>query len=134
MTKDTALLLDRSQDDFSLSRRIYSNWDYQLATSNDNVRDYETLNYSFQVIKDAFPTVKVEQVLDSLEPNVSYYTGEATDDYGIKKIDLVYYEQGNEENERILELNAPNTNFHNFYYTFPSRSQFRGGKNLCVLL
>jgi len=38
----------------------------------------------------------VTQVLDSLNPNVSYYTGNASDDYGLSKIELVYYEVGKE--------------------------------------
>ncbi|ASV32617.1 DUF4175 family protein [Maribacter cobaltidurans] len=129
IAKDTSLFFENRGDDFKLSKRIYSNWVYQLATSNTNIRDYETLSYSFQVVKDAYPTIKVQQVLDSLEPNVSYYSGEATDDYGLKKIDLVYYEQGKEEEEKILELNSPNNSFHQFYYTFPSGLQLEEGKN-----
>lgn len=128
VAKDTSLLFNNNGDDFSLSKRIYANWDYQLATSNANIREYETLNYSFQVIKDAYPTVKVEQVLDSLEPNISYYSGEATDDYGLKKIELVYYEQGSEQEEKILELSGPQSNFHPFYYTFPSGLNLEEGK------
>ncbi|RRQ50828.1 hypothetical protein DZC72_05590 [Maribacter algicola] len=128
VAKDTSLLFNINGDDFSLSKRIYSNWDYQLATSNANIQEYETLNYSFQVIKDAYPTVKVEQVLDSLEPNISYYSGEATDDYGLRKIELVYYEQGSEQVENILELSGPQSNFHPFYYTFPSGLNLEEGK------
>ncbi|PIB39399.1 phage holin family protein [Maribacter sp. 4G9] len=128
VAKDTSMLFHNDGDDFSLSKKIYANWDYQLATSNTNIREYETLHYSFQVIKDAYPTVKVEQVLDSLEPNVSYYSGEATDDYGLKKIELVYYEQGREQDEKFLELSGPQSNFHPFYYTFPSGLNLEEGK------
>ena len=128
VSKDTSMLFKNNGNDFNLSKRIYANWDYQLATSNSNIRDYETLHYSLQVVKDGYPTVKVEQVLDSLEPNVSYYSGEAIDDYGLKKIDLVYYEQGNEDAENVLELSGPKSNFHQFYYTFPSGLNLEEGK------
>ncbi|MDC6387838.1 hypothetical protein PP182_04055 [Maribacter sp. PR1] len=129
ITRDTSLVFNNEQNNFTLSKPIYSNLDYQLSTSNSNVRDYETLGYSFQVIKDGYPTIKVEQVLDSLEPNISYYSGEATDDYGLRKVELIYYEQGNEEIKKALDLNKPQSNFHQFYYTFPSGLNLEEGKN-----
>lgn len=129
ITKDTSLLFGNEKDAFKLSRKIYASLEYQLTTSNDNVREYETLDYSIQVIKDAYPAVKVAQVLDSLEPNISYYSGEATDDYGVKKIDLIYYEQGDEEHSKVLAIDNPQSSFHQFYYTFPSGLNLEEGKN-----
>ena len=41
------------------------------------------------IIKDAYPTIKVEQVLDSLNPNISYFIGESSDDYRLKDIKLI---------------------------------------------
>lgn len=128
ITKDTSLQFVKSEDAFELSKRVYSDLSYQLTTSNANTKDYEKLDYNFKVIKDGFPTVKVTQVLDSLNPNVSYYSGEATDDYGLTRIDLVYFEQGNDNSKETINLNRPNSGFSQFYYTFPSGLQLDASK------
>ena len=120
ISKDTSLVFSKNENDFELSKRIYSNLRYQLTTSNENIKAHEKLDYSFQVIKDAYPTVKVVQVIDSLNPNVSYYSGEATDDYGLQKIDLVYYSNDNAEDKKVMSLISPKESFSRFYYTFPS--------------
>lgn len=129
ITKDTSLSFQKDEDLFTLSKNIYSDFNYQLTTSNANAKDYEKLDYNFNVIKDAYPTVKVVQVLDSLDPNVSYYSGEAADDYGVAKIDLVYFENGDEKSKKKIHLGTPNSGFSQFYYTFPSGLELDSSKN-----
>jgi len=112
-------LFIKTEDSFTLSKRIFADVDYELATSNSNIKDYERLGYLFTVIRDAYPSLRVNQVLDSLNPNVSYYVGEATDDYQLSTVRLVYYMKG-EEDRKVLVLSSPNLNYDKFYYTFPS--------------
>jgi len=126
---DTVLQFNKQANDFSFSKMVYSNFPYQLTTSNENAANYEKLDYSLKIIKDGYPNIKVAQLLDSLEPNVSYYTGEASDDYGIKRIDLVYYERGKEKEEKRVNITMPNNGFSQFYYTYPSGLEIEAGKN-----
>ncbi|WP_300026866.1 hypothetical protein [uncultured Maribacter sp.] len=128
-TKDTMLSFSKEHNNFTLARRIYDNFNYELTTTNENVQEYERLAYNFKVIKDAYPTIKVNQILDSLNPNVSYYTGSATDDYGLRKIDIVYFEVGNEASKKNVSLIKPTSNYQQFYYTFPSGLDLEEGKN-----
>ena len=127
--KDTSLSFEQKNDQFRLSRKVYNDLAYQISTSNENVEAYEKLEYEFEIIKDAYPTIQVKQVLDSLNPNTSYYVGEATDDYQLKRIQLVCYSDDAPETKQILEIGAPNTNFNQFYYTFPSGLVLDAGKN-----
>ncbi|WP_276168627.1 DUF4175 family protein [Zobellia alginiliquefaciens] len=120
ITEDTIQDFSKSNVDFNLEKRVYSNLDYEVATSNDNVSHYEKLSYKLTVIRDAYPSIKVKQVLDSLNPNVAYYAGEATDDYKLNSIKLICYADDNPENKQTILLNNPNSNFDQFYYTFPS--------------
>jgi hypothetical protein len=99
-----------------------------LATSNRNIRDYEKLEYRFDVIKDAFPTIKAKEVIDSLNPNIRFYLGEATDDYILKSIKLIYYPNDEPEGQKTLELERPDANVKQFYYTFPSGLDLTEGK------
>ena len=129
ITIDTALLFQKKEDRFEISKRVYADLQYEISTSNQNVSDYERLEYQFEVIKDGYPSIKAKQVLDTLNPNTSYYIGEASDDYKLKRIRLVCYEEENIENSQTIEISAPENNFDQFYYTFPSGLQLDAGKN-----
>ncbi len=129
IAKDTTLLFSKDGDDFGLSKRVYSDFVYQLSTSNKNVENYEKLDYRFNVIKDAYPTIKARQVLDSLNPNVAYFSGEASDDYKLNRIQLVCYPENDKKETQIIEIGRPNSNFDQFYYTFPSGLQLKEGEN-----
>jgi len=129
IAKDTTLSFSKEGNRFGLSQYIYSDYPYELSTSNKNVKDYEKLGYRFTVVKDAYPTIKAKQVLDSLNPNVSYYAGEASDDYKLRSIKLICYPDDNPENQQVVPLSIPNANFDQFYYTFPSGLELEPGQN-----
>ncbi|MFK5972897.1 MAG: hypothetical protein QM485_06405 [Flavobacteriaceae bacterium] len=120
LTRDTVRAFKKRDETFELCKRIYSNFSYQIATSNNNVRDYEKLDFQFNIVKDAYPSIQVEQLLDSLNPNVSYYVGEVLDDYKVMTIKLICYVTNNGSTNQTIVLNRPNINFQQFYYTFPS--------------
>ena len=117
----------RSGDAFSLDKRVFSDLDYELSISNANVDNYESLGYRFTVVRDAYPSLRVDQVLDSLNPNVSYYVGEATDDYQLSAVRLIYYKKG-QGKKNVLVLSKPNVNYNKFYYTFPSGLDLEEGE------
>ena len=118
--KDTSFQFVRMGKDFSMSKSIMKNYEYGISTSNINVKDYERLDFQFKVIKDAYPTITVEQIKDSLSSNVLYYVGESSDDYKIREIKLVYYPTNSTDTKQQLSISSPNSNYDRFYYTFPS--------------
>ena len=129
ITNDTVQEFSEKADTFEFSRRVYSDLSYQLATSNTNVKHYEMLDYAFEVIRDEYPKIRAKQVLDSLNPNISYYAGEASDDYRISSIRLVCYPSNDPDTKQIVPLTTPNSNFEQFYYTFPSGLDLVDGVN-----
>ncbi len=119
--KDTTIgFEDLGDNKFQLTKRIIRNYKYGISTSNANVRDYEKLDYSFKVVKDEYPTIKIRQVLDTINLNISYYLGEASDDYKLNSIKLICYPIGNVDERQIVDLGFPNSNFGQIEYTFPS--------------
>ena len=118
--KDTALAFKRHKNNFDFTQVIYNNTDYQLSTKNDNVIDHEVLSYQLTVVKDQYPSIKIEETKDSINPNVAYYFGELLDDYQINKLRLVCYPSDNEEDKQMLTLDIAKSNVEQFYYTFPS--------------
>ncbi len=117
---DTALVLRKTDSSFDWSKRVYSNYAYEIATSNKYVDNYEKLAYEFKVVKDAHPTIKVAEVKDSINYNTFYYSGEVSDDYGLHSIALVYYSEEESQKKERLNLKKLSNNFDRFYYTFPS--------------
>lgn len=114
---DTLVSFNEDQNGFSLSKRFFRNTEYSVATSNENVRDYERLNYSFSVVRDAHPTIKADQFIDSLAVNVSYYSGQVADDYKVSQVRVVCYPAEDKNNAQRLVLERPNSNVSQFYYT-----------------
>lgn len=127
--QDTFLRFKKIDDRFNLSKKIYNNLSYELATSNTNVQEYEKLGYTINVIKDNYPSIDVNRVLDSLNPNVQYFVGDVSDDYKVSSIQLVCYVVSLEDDRQIITLGMPNTNLNQFYYTFPSGFSLDTGKN-----
>ncbi|MEC8832271.1 MAG: hypothetical protein VX772_07915, partial [Bacteroidota bacterium] len=128
MSTDTTVSLGKNKDTFSTSKRLFNDFDYELSTSNNKVKDFEKLAYRLNVIKDARATVQVEQILDSLNPNESYYSGQAADDHGLSEIRLVCYPLDDVSNTQRVTLEKPNSNVYQFYYTFPSGLTLDVGK------
>jgi hypothetical protein len=127
--EDTALAFSANKSGaFQLSKGIFNTLPYAISTSSAEVPSYETLNYTFTVVKDAYPNVKVRQVLDSLNPNMSYYSGEATDDHGVSGIDLVYFEEGMEDQGVTVPISDAGNVISQFYYTYPSGLNLTPGK------
>jgi len=125
---DTVLAFQKDGDLFNIDRKIFNDFDYELRTSNERVKNFEKLSYRLNVVKDQKATVQVDQILDSLNPNESYFVGEAADDHGISDIRLVVYPTDDLENQQRLSLEKPNSNVYQFYYTFPSGLALESGK------
>ena len=128
-TKDTVQGFNKDEDKFTFSNRFFNDFDYELTTANEHVSNFERLAYSLDIVKDANATVRVEQVLDSLSPNQSFYTGQAADDYGIRAIRVVCFPSDENEDVQRVTLESPGTNVHQFYYTFPSGLELEPGRD-----
>lgn len=129
ITQDTTFFLNKKDNLFSASKRLFNDLDYELSTSNYKVSDFERLAYSLMVVRDQKATVHVDQVLDSLNPNQSYYVGQAADDYGLREVRLVCYPSDDIDNIQRISLETINTNVYQFYYTFPTGLTLEPGKN-----
>jgi hypothetical protein len=126
--KDSTYPFEKNFSNFKLSKKLYSDFEYQLTTSNSNINNFETLNYLIKIIKDTYPIIEVEEAIDSLTANQVYYSGILSDDYGITRLNLVYYDITTPDSIKSLSLLKPNNTVANFYYTFPSGLDLEQGK------
>ncbi|MDN3675412.1 hypothetical protein QWY99_20480 [Flavobacterium branchiarum] len=110
----------KADNSFVLSKNISQNTEYQILTSNNKVKNYEKLNYQLSVIKDQFPTINVSVAPDSLKLGKDYMLGQLSDDYGLSKLHIVYYERNKPNTAKRGTIAVKNTVFDQFVFSFPS--------------
>ncbi|CDF81247.1 conserved hypothetical protein [Formosa agariphila KMM 3901] len=112
---------------FEGSKQVYSNFNYSLSTSNKNLTNYESLNFSIDVIKDQFPELKVEMVKDTVDLKTMYFKGQVSDDYGLRNLNLVYFETDNESAKSTIPIAISKFNVDQFVTAFPNQLQLKEG-------
>jgi hypothetical protein len=116
-------------NNFSLSKNILQNTDYQIFTSNAKVKNHEKLQYQINTIKDQYPTITVENAPDSLKLKKDIVLGQLSDDYGLTKLQVVYYPQDNPSAAKRGTLAVKKQSVDRFYYSFPTGLSIQEGIN-----
>lgn len=112
---------------FSYSRSVSRNTEYQIRTSNKSVKDYEKLNYRLSVIKDQFPTISASVAPDSLGVDKKYVLGQLADDYGLSRLQIVYYPVDKPAEISKAQLSVRKDVFDQFVFSFPSTLPVKEG-------
>lgn len=126
-TKDTSYVFSRDEDEYSFNKGIFRKLDYAITTSNQDLKEYENLSYTLGVIKDEYPEIDVQSRPDSTDSQRIYFLGQISDDYGLTKLQLVYYPLGEESRaeKSLIPVNANTVD--QFVYTFPGLLQLQDG-------
>ncbi|CAI8330850.1 MAG: Uncharacterised protein [Polaribacter sejongensis] len=118
-----------SINNFIFSKKINTPIDYQISSSNTNLSNFENLHFSVSVVKDEAPLISVQSNIDSISRGTAVFAGQVSDDYGIKKLQLVYYVDTTPQLQNILDLEITNENIQTFYYEFPGGLSIEKGVN-----
>lgn len=110
----------KNENIFSLQRKINSNLDYAIITSNESIKNYEKLEYQITVSKDQFPTITTQFAPDSLKLKSKIIVGQVADDFGLTKLYVVYYLKGNATQTKKGVLPLKNGTVDQFIYSFPN--------------
>jgi hypothetical protein len=111
---------NKSENTFSLQRKVISNLDYAIVTSNETIKNYEKLDYQISVSKDQFPTITTQLAPDSLKLKSKIIVGQVADDFGLTKLYVVYYPKGNATQYKKGVLPLKNGTVDQFIYSFPN--------------
>jgi len=117
------------ENGFSLSKSILQNTDYQIYTSNNKVKHHDKLQYQITTIKDQYPTIAVQSAPDSLKLKKEIILGQVSDDYGLTRLQVVYYPQDNPDAAKRANLPVKREAVDRFYYTFPDGLTIKDGVN-----
>lgn len=79
-----------SQDNFEISKQVRATINYQIQIFNPKGELSDSIQYRINVTKDEFPSISVEEMLDSNDKSKVFFVGEAGDDYGFSKLQFKY--------------------------------------------
>ncbi|MGO4773691.1 hypothetical protein ACEN2I_18720 [Flavobacterium sp. W22_SRS_FK3] len=111
---------NKVENEFKLAKNISQNTEYQILTSNNKVKNYEKLDYQLSVIKDQHPSITVSPAPDSLKLDKNYVLGRLGDDYGLSKLQIVYYERNKPQTAKRGTIPVKQVVFDQFVFNFPS--------------
>ncbi|MFH6986414.1 hypothetical protein ACHRVW_01575 [Flavobacterium collinsii] len=118
---------NKEENEFKLAKNISQNTEYQILTSNNKVKNYEKLDYQLSVIKDQHPTINVAPAPDSLKLDKNYVLGRLGDDYGLSKLQVVYYERNKPNTAKRGTIPVKSGVFDQFVFNFPSNLAVQEG-------
>lgn len=93
-----------SDDLFTYSKKALKDVRYKLFVSNKALPNADSISYSLTVVPDLYPNIEVEKFQDSLDSKLTFFAGDASDDYGLLNLSFNYRIQ-NEKGEEG-ELNS----------------------------
>ncbi|WP_179333976.1 DUF4175 family protein [Winogradskyella costae] len=125
--EDTLSFTLNTNDNFEASKRLFKNYNYSITTSNEDLKDYENLAYNINVVRDVYPELNIKVQKDSVDQQSLYFYGQASDDYGLSKLQLVYYPADNESKKVVQPIHISASNFSEFVSAFPDQFNLEDG-------
>jgi len=118
------ITLDPAENNsFEYSLKAKRNFYYTLLAENRFVKNYDSLSFAVQVIKDQYPVIEVNQTQDEKLFGNLYFTGMISDDYGFHSLRFFYKteETGNEKWETNDLPFSPYVPQQSFSFAFLTR-------------
>ncbi len=126
-TKDSTISLVKSNNDFKHTQRVFSNLDYEITTSNSTIKNYDNLSFILNVRKDQYPELNLKSEIDSVDNETIYFLGRVSDDYGLTKLRLVYFDDKNTSDRITRNIPINGSGFDEFVYAFPGDLNLKEG-------
>ena len=123
---------NKGDDRFAFAKAITTPINYSIATSNRNVQDYEELAFQLDVIRDEYPKLALEMKVDSTDTQMMLFRGEASDDYGLRSLKMLYYADNNPQDVQTKVLDVSQGTFDSFYAVFPGELKLIEGESYSV--
>ncbi len=80
----------RSDNRYRYVRKIMKDDIYKIFIANEQIPNPDSITYTLNVTPDQHPEISVESFVDSLEKSITYFIGNASDDYGLTSLAFNY--------------------------------------------
>ncbi len=117
--KEPIKFIQHTEDYFSFSKQLTASSNYKIATSNQQLTNHESLNFSIQVVSDEHPKIIVKSDIDSISRGPVQFIGQLSDDYGLNKLQLIFYNENDKNAFKKHLIPISKSSFTDFYYVFP---------------
>ena len=95
--------IKKEENEFLFSKTLNTSCNYSLMVSNQYLLNNDSVYYSITVIPDQAPEITVEEFKDSTNVFSLFYSGDATDDYGLSSLKFVYEIQKADNNNNLVK-------------------------------
>ena len=124
--RDTIRKPDPSgEDQFTVAKRFYQSQPYRVKLANQHMKSPDSIQHFLSVVPDAYPKIKVEQREDSLSRKRQFFSGEASDDYGLSALAFHYKYTSSSDSAKVNQglqtqqlAIKPGQSLKQFFHTF----------------
>lgn len=104
-TSQTSLTLNGKtnlfkSEGFGFSEQFFQTTEGLMVLSNREDGSVDSTGFTVSVVKDAYPTIQVEQETDTIKSGVRYFSGLITDDHGLSGLKFHYVITGKDGGKR----------------------------------
>jgi hypothetical protein len=96
-----------SRDGFKVKKYVRNNLSYQILLSNNYMDKVDTLTHRVEVIRDEFPSIRIEEFVDTTLLKRRFFNGEVGDDHGLRMVSFTYEIKGKEGVKETKTLQVP---------------------------
>lgn len=107
---------------FYYSKQFFNNAKYEVSTTNQYLKEYETVNLSVKVLKDGPPGIDVESERANELDQELFFFGYLDDDYGVSELQVVYYPIGLQKQTKTVSAIPFDPKSLTFSYRFPGNT------------
>lgn len=103
---------------FKFLKKFKDSETMRVSLKNKSTQKIDSLTYRIAVIKDAYPSISVQEELDSVSTAIRYFKGNIQDDYGLNALTFVYSIQSENGKKREQRLSVCKTVGTEMPFTF----------------
>lgn len=117
-----------SENTFQFSKTINKSFQYLISSQNNNIKNFEPLNFSVRSVLDEYPRIKVQKY-DALDLELkNRFLIDVSDDYLVSDVLLCFFIKNDANTLLKRSILKPKKQFHNFIYSFTDSINFIDGK------
>ena len=119
----------------SFNKNILKSFSYSIKIENEYIKNNDSLQYKITAIPDAYPSIFIKEIRDTMFEKYLYFNGMISDDYGFENLNFKYSISNKNDTSgpiNISEIKIDKSKKQNrFYYSFTVDSlNLRAGDKL----
>ncbi|UKN00549.1 hypothetical protein K6119_12480 [Paracrocinitomix mangrovi] len=132
--KDTSFTLNGSiANGYAFQKKFFDSESYDLVLSSQEVKAADSLSYAVNIVKDKYPTISVEEIIDSTNEMKRFVEGKISDDYGFRSLAVKLSVVGKDTSYSVvkpLKFNSKSTTQLFSYYVDLSLFKLKPGERI----